>query len=151
VVDTNYFELWGQMFLQMAKMAKGPEGFFELFQNGFVRKEDKKSDAVYEQFMAQFQETFGKEGIKTFNSLMNEFYENVGVVPLTQYKELQQRYDELVSKVQELEKTIVQLKKKHERGNGTSINLIEQLSETVKACTDINQRFFENFSKISKK
>jgi hypothetical protein len=150
-MDTNQFELWGQIFLQMAKMAKGPEGFFELFQNGFVRREEKKSDSVYEQLMEPCRKNFGKEGIETFNSLMHEFYENVGVVPRTEYNELQQRYDELVSKVCKLDKTILQLKKKNERGFGSPFNMIEQLSETVKACTDINQRFFEDFSKISTK
>ena len=149
-MNTNFFELWGQTFLQIAKTAKNSEGFFELFQNGFVKKEEKQSDSAYEQFMAQCRKTFGKEGIETFNSLMNEFYENVGVVPRTRYNELQERYDELVNRIRELEKTIEQLKKKREQGYGTPFDLIEQVSESVKAYTDINQRFFEEFSKIYK-
>lgn len=148
-MNKDLLELWGQTLLEMAKIAKGPQGFFDLFQNGFAKKREKP-DSTHEQFVDLCRKTFGKEGIEAFNAVMKEFYENAGVVPRAQYNELHERYTELKGRVQELEERIEELKKRLERVRGTPSDLMEQWSETVKNYTDINRQFFEEFSKFFK-
>lgn len=148
-MNKDLLELWGQTLLEMAKIAKGPQGFFDLFQNGFAKK-GEKPDYMHEQFVDLCRKTFGKEGIEAFNAVMKEFYENAGVVPRVQYNELHERYMELKGRVQELEERIGELKKRLERVRGTPSDLMEQWSDTVKKYTDINRQFFEEFSKFFK-
>ena len=109
-MNQNPLELWGQTLLEMAKIAKGPQGFFDLFQNGFAKKEPKP-DSMQEEFIELCRKAFGKEGIERFNEIMKEFYENAGVVPLTQYNELHDKYVDLKDKMRELEKKIEKLKR----------------------------------------
>ena len=148
-MNKDLLELWGRMLLEMSKVAKGPQGFFDLFQNGFVKKEEK-SDAIYEQFVELNRKIFGKDGIETFNGIMKEFYESAGVVPRAQYNELYEKYAALKEKVLDLEARIEKLKKKLEGKAGESSDLMEEWTETVRKYSEINQRFFEEFSKFFK-
>ena len=148
-MNKDLLELWGQTLLEMAKIAKGPKSFFDLFQNGFA-KQEPKPDSGQEQFVRLCQKMFGKEGIEAFNAVLKEFYENVGVVPRTQYNELHEKYVELKKKFQELESKIEELKKKFEGGKEISTDLINQWTETVKKYAEINKKFFEEFSKFFK-
>ncbi|MDP6393887.1 MAG: hypothetical protein QF466_00330 [Desulfobacterales bacterium] len=133
----------------MAKIAKGPQGFFDLFQNGFAKKEPKP-DSMQEEFIELCRKAFGKEGIERFNEIMKEFYENAGVVPLTQYNELHDKYVDLKDKMRELEKKIEKLKKRLGNNTETPSDLMNQLTEAAKEYADINQQFFEEFSKFFK-
>jgi hypothetical protein len=146
-VNKDLLELWGQTLLEMAKLGKGPEGFFELFQNGFARKE-RRPDSIYEQFMELCQRTFGKDGVEKFNGLMKEFYDNAGVVPRTQYNELHEKYIELKRRVHELEEKIESLRKRLQGDETAPSELMEQWSDTVRKYAEINQQFFEQFSKF---
>jgi hypothetical protein len=148
-VNKDLLELWGQTLLEMAKIAKGPQGFFDMFQDGFAKKE-KKSDSIHEQFTQLYQKMFGKEGIETFNAAMKEFYDNAGVVPRSQYNELQNRYVQLKEEVRELEGKIEKLKQGLKAGIETPSDLMDQWAETAKQYTEINQHFFEEFSKFFK-
>jgi hypothetical protein len=148
-VNKNLLELWGQTLLGMAKIAEGPQGFFDLFQDGFAKRE-QKPDSMHKQLMELCQNMFGKEGIETFNAIMKEFYENAGVVPRTQYNELRQRYVDLKEKVRELEGKIERLNKKSEAGTAASSDVMDQWTEMVKQYAEINQQFFEEFSKFFK-
>jgi chromosome segregation ATPase len=149
VVDKNLLELWGQTLLGMAKIAEGPQGFFDLFQDGFAKREQKQ-DSMHKQFMELCQNMFGKEGIERFNEIMKEFYENAGVVPRTKYNELYKQYVDLKEKVRELEEKIERLKKRFEAGGDTSGDVMAQWTEMVKKYAEVNQRFFEEFSKFFK-
>jgi uncharacterized coiled-coil DUF342 family protein len=148
-VNKNLLELWGQTLLEMARISKGPQGFFELFQNGFAAKE-QKPDSMHEQFMELCQKMFGKEGIEKFNAVMKEFYENAGVVPRTQYNELHEKYLELKDRIRELEEKIDRLKKRLKGGIETPSDLMDQWTEMVNQYADINRQFFEEFSKFFK-
>ncbi len=148
-MNKDLLELWGQTLLEMVKIAKGPQGFFNLFQNGFAKTE-QRHDSMHEQFMKLCQKTFGKEGIEAFNALMKEFYENAGVVPRAQYNELYERYVELKDRVRELEEKIEKMKKKLEVGMTAPSDLMEQWTEAVKKYAEINQQFFAEFSKFFK-
>ena len=149
-MNENLWELWGQTLLGMAKVAKGPQGFFDLFQNGFAKTEPKPN-TVHEQFLKLCQETFGSEGIEKFNEVMMEFYENAGVAPRSQYNELHEKYIKLQGAVRELEDKIEDLKKKIERGISTPHDLMESWTETVKEYSELNQQFFNEFSKFFEK
>ncbi len=148
-MNPNLLELWGQTLLGMAKITKGPQGFFDLFQNGFVKKEHKP-DSMQEEFIGLCRKTFGKEGVEKFNETMKEFYENAGVVPLPQYNELHEKYVDLKDKVRELEKKIEQLKKRLKKDIETPSDLMNQWEEAIKEYSDINQQFFEEFRKFFK-
>jgi uncharacterized coiled-coil DUF342 family protein len=148
-MNQNPLELWGQTLLEMARIAKGPQGFFDLFQNGFAKKEPKP-DSMQEEFIELCRKAFGKEGIGRFNEIMKEFYENAGVVPLTQYNELHDKYVDLKDKMRELEKKIEKLKKRLGNNTETPSDLMNQLTEAAKEYADINQQFFEEFSKFFK-
>jgi len=148
-VNRDLLELWGQTLLEMAKMAKGSQGFFDLFQNGFLKGE-QKSDPTHDAFFELFQKMFGKEGIETFNAIMKEFYENAGVVPRTQYNELHEKYRALKEKVQELEGKIQRLKKRLQGEMEAPSDLMDQWTETTEKYAEINRQFFEEFSKFFK-
>lgn len=148
-MNQDLLELWGQTLLGMAKISKGPQGFFDLFQNGFAKKEHKP-DSMQEEFIELCRKTFGKDGIEKFNEIMKEFYENAGVVPLAQYNELREKYVDLKEKVRKLEEKIEKLKKKLESGIETPSGLMNQWTETAKEYAEINKQFFEEFSKFFK-
>jgi len=140
-------ELWGQTLLEIAKLAENSQTLFALFQNGFAKKEPEPS-SLYEQFIILCHQTFGEKGIETFNAIMKEFYENVGVVPRTQYNELHEKYIGLKSKVEELEEQIKKSKRRLEDGGEATSDLMEQWTKTVEKYAEINRQFFKEFSKF---
>ena len=148
-MNKDFLELWGKAFTEMAKMAEGPQAFFHLFQNGFARKEPKP-DPRYEQFVSLCQRAFGKEGIDTFNAVLKEFYDNVGVVPRTQYNERREKYEALKRKVKNLEETLQALKEKVEGKTGLPYDLVDQWEKTMKQYADINREFFKELGKFFK-
>ena len=146
-MDKNLLELWGETLLGMAKMAQGSQSFFELFQNGFAKKE-REPGALNQEFVELCKKVFGKEGIETFNAVMKEFYENAGVVPRTQYNELRERYFELKEKVRDLEEEIEHLRNQLEGHVTMPDDLMDQWNKTAKRYAEINQQFFKEFSKF---
>jgi chromosome segregation ATPase len=147
--DKDLLELWGQTLLEMSKLSKNSQAFFNLFQNGYARQQPESiPHSAYKQFADLCYKTFGKEGIETFNAIMMEFYENVGVVPRTQYNELVEKYIRLKDKVEELEEQIKKLKEKLEDGDEATSDLIEQWTRTVEKYAKINRQFFKEFSKF---
>ncbi len=148
-MNQNNLELWGQTLLEMARIAKGPQSFFDLFQNGFAKKEHKP-DSMQEEFVELCRKAYGKEGVERFNEIMKEFYENAGVVPLTQYNELRDKYVDLKDKVRELDKKIEKLKGPLGNNIETPSDMMNQWTEAAKEYADINQRFFEEFGKFFK-
>lgn len=148
-VNKDILELWGQTLLEMAKLAKNSQTFFNFFQNGFAKKQpEPHPHSIYEQFTDLCYRTFGKTGTETFNTIMKEFYENVGVVPRTQYNELHEKYIRLKDKVEELEEQIRKLKGRLEGGGETTSDLMEQWTKTVEKYAEINRQFFKEFSKF---
>ena len=105
---------------------------------------------MQEEFVELCRKAYGKEGVERFNEIMKEFYENAGVVPLTQYNELHDKYVDLKDKMRELEKKIEKLKKRLGNNTETPSDLMNQLTEAAKEYADINQQFFEEFSKFFK-
>ena len=148
-MDKNLLELWGHTLLGMAKISEGTQNFYNLFDNGFAKKAQNLS-ASQEEFVELCQRAFGAEGIETFNSIMKEFYENVGVVPRAEYHALQAKYVDLKKKVQDLEEKIKGLKQQLKTGTSTPSDLMEQWTETAEKYAEINQQFFEEFSKFFK-
>jgi hypothetical protein len=148
-VDKNLLELWGQTLLGMAKISEGVQNFYNLFDSGFAKKEQKLS-ASQEEFVKLCQRSFGAEGIETFNSILKEFYENVGVVPRAEYNALQAKYLDLKKRVQDLEEKIKSLKQRLKTGSSTPSDLMEQWTETAETYAEINQQFFKEFSKFFK-
>jgi hypothetical protein len=114
-VREDLLELWGETLLEMARLTKSSRAFFELFENGFVKKEPEPQPG-YQQFMDLSQRMFGKEGIEAFNTIMKQFYENVGVVPRAEYNELREKYLQLKAKAVELEGEVEGLKERLEGG-----------------------------------
>ena len=148
-MDKNLLELWGQTLLGMAKISEEAQNFYNLFDNGFAKKAQNLS-ASQEEFLELFHRAFGAEGIETFNSIMKEFYENVGVVPRAEYNALQAKYVDLKNKVQDLEEKIKRLKQQLKNGKGTPSDLMEQWTETAEKYGEINQQFFNEYSKFFK-
>ena len=146
-MDKDLLELWGQALLGMARMAGGPERFFEFFQNGFAKKE-REPDSLNKQFVDLCRKIFGKEGIETFNGVMKEFYDNIGVVPRTRYNELCEKYLELKEKVQGMEEEIEKLRDKVRENMTAPYDLMDQWSDVAKRYAEINQQFFKEFSKF---
>ncbi len=148
-MDKNLLELWGHTLLGMAKISEGTQNFYNLFDNGFAKKAQDLSTSQ-EEFVELCQRAFGSEGIETFNSIMKEFYENIGVVPRAEYNVLQAKYVDLKKKVKDLEEKIKRLKQQVKFGNSTPSDLMEQWTETAEKFAEINQQFFEEFSKFFK-
>ena len=146
-MSKDALELWGETFLEMARLTKGSRAFFELFQNGFVKKEPEPQPA-YQQFMDLCQRMFGKEGIDTFNTTMKQFYENVGVVPRTQYNELREKYLQLEARAEELEDEVEGLKIGLEGGTRPPSDLMAQWTRTMKTYTETNRQFLKELGKF---
>lgn len=142
-------ELWGQTLLEMSRLAKESQGFYNLFQNGFAKKADP-SNPAFDQFMTLCRKSFGKEGIEAFNTVLKEFYENVGVVPRAQYTALEAKYEALKEKIRELEQKIETLNKRLQGEAVLPSDLRDQWMETAKTYADINKQFFHEFSKFFK-
>lgn len=142
-MSKDALELWGETLLETARLTKSSRAFFELFQNGFVKKEPEPQPA-YQQFMDLCQRMFGKEGIDTFNTIMKQFYENAGVVPRTQYNELREKYLQLEARAEELE----ELKTGLEGGTQPPSDLMAQWTRTMKTYTEINRQFFKELGKF---
>ena len=144
-MNKELLELWGRTMLEMTRLATGFEGFYDLFKDGFVRRADP-SDATFDAFMT----LCGKEGIEAFNAVLKDFYENVGVVPRTQYTALEEKYAALKENIHGLEQKIETLKKQLQEEAAMPSDLIDQWVETARAYADINQQFFREFSKFFK-
>jgi hypothetical protein len=84
-------ELWGRTMREMTRLATESQRFYNLFQDGFARRADS-SDATFDVFMTLCQKSFGKEGIEAFNTVLKDFYENVGMVPRAKYTALEEKY-----------------------------------------------------------
>ena len=143
----DVLELWGETLLEMARLTKSSRAFFELFENGFVKKEPEPQSA-YQQFMELCQRTFGKEGVEAFNTVMQEFYENVGVVPRAQYNELRGKYRQLKAQAEELEDQVEQLKERLEGGAQPPYDLMAQWTRTMETYTEINRQFFKELGEF---
>jgi polyhydroxyalkanoate synthesis regulator phasin len=141
--------MWGRIMLDTARFTKETEGFYNLFQDGFVKKADP-SDATFDQFINLCRKSFGKEGIETFNTVLKEFYENVGVVPRAQYHALEEKYETLKEKIRDLEQKIESLKKRLQRETDLPSDLMNQWTDIARVYADINQQFFNEFSKFFK-
>ncbi len=146
-MSKDLLELWSETLRETARLTKSSQAFFELFQNGFVKKEPEPQPA-YQQFMDLCQRMFGKEGIDTFNMTMRQFYENVGVVPRTQYNELREKYLQLKAKAEELEDEVEELKKRFAGGTQPPYDLMDQWTETMKTYGEINRQFFKELGKF---
>ena len=146
-VSKDPLELWGETLLEMARLTKSSRAFFELFENGFVKKEPEPQPA-YQQFMDLSQRMFGKEGVEAFNTIMKQFYENVGVVPRTQYDELREKYLQLKVKAEELEDEVEQLEERLEGGAQPPDDLMAQWTRTMKTYTEVNRQFFKELGKF---
>ena len=140
-------ELWAETLAEMSRLAKNSSTFFDLFQDGFAKKEPEPQPA-YQQFMGLYERMFGKEGIETFNTIMKQFYENVGVVPLAQYNELREKYLQLKARADELENEAEELKKGLERGTSPPSDLVAQWARTMKTYSEMNQQFLEEAGKF---
>jgi hypothetical protein len=146
-VSKDPLELWGEALLEMARLTKSSRAFFELFENGFVKKEPE-SQPAYQQFVDLSQRMFGKEGIEAFNTIMKQFYENVGVVPRTQYNDLREKYLQLKAKAEELEDEVEGLKERLEDGTQPSYDLMARWTRKMETYTEINQQFFKELGKF---
>ena len=148
-MNKDLLELWGKTMLEMTRLTNESQGFYNLFQDGFAKKADP-SDAMYDQFMTLFRKSFGKEGIEAFNVALKEFYENVGVVPRAQYTALEEKYEALKEKIRQLEQNIERLKKRLQKEAGLPSDLMDQWTEIARTYADVNQQFFNEFSKFFK-
>ena len=146
-MSKDLLELWGETLLETARLTKNSRAFFELFENGFVKKEPEPQPA-YQQFMDLSQRMFGKEGVEAFNAIMKQFYENVGVVPRTQYNELREKYLQLKVKAEELEDDVEQLRERLEGRAQQPDDLMAQWTRTMKTYTEVNRQFFKELGKF---
>jgi predicted nucleic acid-binding Zn-ribbon protein len=146
-MNTKLLELWGQTLLEAARAARGSEAFFDLFRNGYATRAEKASSAQ-KRFAELCTQAFGKEGIETFNTVMRDFYKNAGVVPRTQYNELKAEYEALKDKLREMEKTLDELRARLEAGGTTPSDVMDRWTDVARQYAEINQKFFDEFSKF---
>jgi hypothetical protein len=147
MATTRLLELWGETLLEAARVSRGSQAFFDIFQNGYATKTEKASQ-TYKRFADLCRDAFGKEGIEAFNTVMQEFYRNVGVVPRKQYNDLQAEYDLLQERVREMEGKLHELRSKLEAGGTTTGDLMAQWMDVARRYADMNQRFLEEFGKL---
>jgi BMFP domain-containing protein YqiC len=146
-VSKDVLELWGETLLETARLTKSSRAFFELFENGFVKREPEPQPA-YQQFIDLSQRMFGKEGIEAFNAIMKQFYDNVGVVPRAEYNELREKYLQLRARAGELENEVEELKERLESGAQPAEDLMAQWTRTMKTYTEVNRQFFEELGEF---
>lgn len=148
-MNHDLLEMWVRTLQEMTRLAKGSQLFYNLFQDGFAKKVDPP-DATFDAFMKLCRKSFGKEGIDAFNTVLKEFYENVGVVPRAQYTALEEKYEALQEKIRELEQKIETLKTRLQKEADLPADLMDQWTETARTYAAINQQFFREFSKFFK-
>ncbi len=156
MTNTKLLELWGETLLEAARASKGSQAFFDIFQNGYAEKADRASPA-YKRFAELCRDAFGKDGIDTFNTVMHDFYRNVGVVPRKQYSDLKEEYDRLRKRVREMEDKLDDLRNRLDAGGtapegaakqAATGDLMNQWMDVAKKYAEMNQKFLEEFGRM---
>jgi len=116
-MDRNFYEFWGQMFLNLAKGQKQIEDFRKWFGQGLMG---------YESMNAMFRKAYGldrieeespdyaeiwKKSVETFQKSFREGLSLMEVVPKGEYEKLAQKCAALEKTVAEQEETIRTLKR----------------------------------------
>jgi hypothetical protein len=144
----NMMELWGRTLLSMARFLEGSPGLLQLFHNSRSHGASG-ADSPLEEFMHAFPKIFGKEGIERFNTLFEEFYLNVGVVPRARYNELHEKYMALQEKMIALEKSCRRLESERPAElTGDPFQLISSWARTARNFAEFNTSFFEEVRKL---
>jgi hypothetical protein len=147
MTNTRLLELWGETLLEAARVSKGSQAFFDIFQNGYASKPERAGQA-YRRFAELCRDAFGKDGIETFNTVMQDFYRNVGVVPRKQYNDLKEEHERLQERVRDLEDKLLELRNRLDGGGATTEDLMGQWIDLARKYADMNQKFLEEFGKM---
>jgi len=138
-MDRNFYEFWGQMFLNLAKGQKQIEDFRKWFGQGLMG---------YESMNAMFRKAYGldrieeespdyaeiwKKSVETFQKSFREGLSLMEVVPKGEYEKLVQKCAALEKTVAEQEETIRTLKRLlTEEASGAPAAALEDLQGLLK-------------------
>lgn len=138
-MDRNFYEFWGQMFLNLAKGQKQIEDFRKWFGQGLMG---------YESMNAMFRKAYGldrieeespdyaeiwKKSVETFQKSFREGLSLMEVVPKGEYEKLVQKCSALEKTTAEQEETIRTLKRLlTEEASGAPAAALEDLQGLLK-------------------
>lgn len=154
-MDRNFYEFWGQMFLNLAKGQKQIEDFRKWFGQGLMG---------YESMNAMFRKAYGldrieeespdyaeiwKKSVETFQKSFRESLALMDVVPRSEYDALAEKCAALEKTVTEQEETIRTLKRllnEEASGGAPAAAAIEDLQGLLKNQQDQFQQLLKNMA-----
>jgi uncharacterized coiled-coil protein SlyX len=158
-MDKNFFEIWGQLFLNAAKtqkqmedfgqwMTQGLKGFEQmapLYKNPYRPDVPKGEDAAAD-YMGAY-----RQSVEMFLKSFREYLAMFDMVPKADYLVLEKKVADLEGKLSEQEETIAQLRKLMGTGSGEHSNIAEGFRELLEQQANEFQKLMNNLSSFSKK
>ena len=157
-MDRNFYEFWGQMFLNLAKGQKQIEDFRKWFGQGLMG---------YESMNAMFRKAYGldrieeespdyteiwKKSVETFQKSFREGLSLMEVVPKGEYEKLTQKCAALEKTVAEHEETIRTLKRLlTEEASGAPAAALEDLQGLLRDQQTQFQELVKNMTLLFEK
>jgi len=157
-MDRNFYEFWGQMFLNLAKGQKQIEDFRKWFGQGLMG---------YESMNAMFRKAYGldrieeespdyteiwKKSVETFQKSFREGLSLMEVVPKGEYEKLAQKCAALEKTVAEQEETIRTLKRLlTEEASGAPAAALEDLQGLLRDQQTQFQELVKNMTLLFEK
>ncbi len=159
-MDKNFFEIWGQLFLNAAKtqqqmedfgqwMTQGLKGFEQmapLYKNPYRPDVPKEGEEDAADYMGIY-----KQSVEMFRKSFREYLAMFDMVPKADYLDLEKKVADLEGKLSEQEETIAQLRKLMGTGSGEHNNIAEGFRELLEQQANEFQKLMNNLSSFGKK
>ena len=153
-MDTNFYEFWGQSFLNVAKGKRQTTEFKEWLRQG-LSGSDSLSALFRQVYGLDKEEKDGDEYLKLYEKAMNSFQQSFreylrlfDVVPREEHESLAKERDALKQKVSEQEQTIGQLRKILGEKGMESAETVQDLQNVLKKQTDQFQEMMQAMGKM---
>jgi len=141
-MDTNFFEFWGQSFLNLAKGQRQIDEFRQWLRKGFSGS-DSLSVLFRQIYGLDSVETGGDESLKLYEKAMQSFHQSFrdylrlfDAAPREELEALKQECEALKQKISEQEETIGQLRKVLGEKGLESNETARELQNLLKKQTD---------------
>jgi hypothetical protein len=158
MMDRNFLEFWGNLFINAAKQQKQLEDLAKWMQQGFKGFDD---------LTAMFNKFYGLESLKkdtpaykesweaaseNFLNSFKNYLDLMGMVPKNEHLELVKKYEELKEKVADQEETISHLRMLLEQRKAESQDeLVQGFQDLIDKQSKQFQQTMETFGSLFKK
>jgi hypothetical protein len=159
-MDKNFFEIWGQLFLNAAKTQKQMEDFnlwmtqgkksFEQMTSLFMKQYSPDIPEGDREGTADYTKVY-KQSMEVFQESFREYLAMFEMVPKADYLVLEKKVAVLEAKCREQDETIVQLRKLMGTSGADHSKVAEGFRELLEQQANDFQELMKNLSSFTKK